>query len=121
MKEGWLFHTIFFNILLVFSLIAEIGCGGGGGVVVSDPPPVTGQIPVVSHVFVLAEENHSYSSVIGNPAMPYTNSLAQQYALATQYYADRHNSLPNYFMLTVGNLITTNDLYTGTVTADNVV
>ncbi len=66
MKEGWLFHTIFFNILLVFSLIAEIGCGGGGGVVVSDPPPVTGQIPVVSHVFVLVEENHSYSSVIGN-------------------------------------------------------
>lgn len=120
MKEGWLFHTIFFNILLLFSLIAEIGCGGGGGGV-SDPPPVTGQIPVVAHVFVLVEENHSYSSVIGNPAMPYTNSLAQQYALATQYYGDRHNSLPNYFMLTVGNLITTNDLYTGTVTADNVV
>jgi phosphatidylinositol-3-phosphatase len=67
------------------------------------------------------EENHAYSSVIGNPAMPYTNSLAQQYALATQYYADRHNSLPNYFMLTTGDLITTDDLYTGTVTSDNVV
>jgi phosphatidylinositol-3-phosphatase len=69
----------------------------------------------------LVEENHSYSSIIGNPAMPFTNSLAQQYSLATQYYANRHNSLPNYFMLTVGDLVTTDDTYTGTVTADNVV
>jgi acid phosphatase len=53
--------------------------------------------------------------------MPYTNSLAQRYALATQYYGNRHNSLPNYFMLTAGDLITTDDTYTGTVTADNVV
>ena len=76
---------------------------------------------MVAHVFVLVEENHSYNQVIGNSAMPYTNGLAQKYALATQYYGNRHNSLPNYFMLTVGNLITTNDLYTGTVTANNVV
>ncbi len=75
---------------------------------------------MVAHVFVLVEENHSYSQVIGNAAMPYTNMLAQKYSLATQYYANRFNSLPNYFMLTVGNLVTTNDLYTGTVTANNV-
>lgn len=87
----------------------------------SDPPPTTGQIPLVEHVFVLVEENHAYASVIGNSVMPYTNRLANQYALATQYYANRHNSLPNYFMLTVGNLVTTNDLFSGTVTSDNVV
>jgi acid phosphatase len=75
----------------------------------------------VSHVFVLVEENHAYESVIGNPAMPYTNGRAQQFALATKFYANRHNSLPNYFMLTVGDLVTTNDLYNGTVTRDNVV
>jgi hypothetical protein len=74
----------------------------------------------VAHVFVLVEENHAYSSIIGNPAMPFTNSLAQQYSLATQYYANRHNSLPNYFMLTVGDLVTTDDTFTGTVTSDNV-
>jgi acid phosphatase len=78
-------------------------------------------VPVVAHVFVLVEENHAYGSVIGNSAMPYTNSLAQQYALATQYYANRHNSLPNYFMLTTGDLVTTDDTFTGTVTSDNVV
>jgi phosphatidylinositol-3-phosphatase len=53
--------------------------------------------------------------------MPFTNSLAQRYALATQYYANRHNSLPNYFMLTVGDLVCTDDGFTGTVNEDNVV
>ncbi|HZP18016.1 MAG TPA: alkaline phosphatase family protein [Terriglobales bacterium] len=72
-------------------------------------------------MFVLVEENHSYGQVIGNPAMPYTNQLAQRYGLATQYFANRFNSLPNYFMLTVGDLVTTNDKFTGTVTANNVV
>ena len=86
-----------------------------------DPSSPTGQIPVVSHVFVLVEENHAYASVIGNSAMPYTNQLANHNALATQYYANRHNSLPNYFMLTVGDLVTTNDLFTGVVSSDNVV
>lgn len=76
---------------------------------------------MVAHVFVLVEENHSYEEVIGNSAMPYTNSLAKQFGLATQFFADRHNSLPNYFMLTVGSLVTTNDLYTGTISSDNVV
>lgn len=99
------------------TFISSCGGGGGGG---SNVPPGTGKIPVVAHVFLLVEENHAYSSVIGNSAMPYTNSLATQYALATQYYADRHNSLPNYFMLTVGDLVTTNDLFSGTVSADNV-
>jgi phospholipase C len=102
-----------FTAALTFALI---GCGGGSTV-----PPGTGKIPVVSHVFVLVEENHSYESVIANSAMPYTNSLAQKYALATQYFANRHNSLPNYFMLTVGDLVTTDDLYTGTVSANNAV
>ena len=97
--------------------VIEAGCGGAH----NSQDPHSGKVPVVAHVFVLVEENHAYGSVIGNPAMPYTNSLAQQYALATQYYADRHNSLPNYFMLTVGDLVTTDDLYTGTVSEDNLV
>lgn len=103
--------------LILASVMA--GCGGGGST--SDPPPGTGKVPTVSHVFVLVEENHAYESVIGNSAMPYTNGLAQKYSLATQYFANRHNSLPNYFMLTVGSLVTTNDLFTGTISSDNVV
>jgi phosphatidylinositol-3-phosphatase len=112
------------GILPVLCLaLVQLACGGGSA---SDPPPAggttpVGTIPVVAHVFVLVEENHAYESVIGNPVMSYTNSLAQRFALATQYHADRHNSLPNYFMLTVGNLITTDDTFTGTVSSDNVV
>ena len=73
------------------------------------------------HVFVVTEENHDYASVIGSSAMPYLNSLAQQYGLATQYYANTHPSIGNYFMLTTGQIITNNDSYSTIVTVDNVV
>jgi acid phosphatase len=67
------------------------------------------------------EENHSYSDVIGNPAMPFLNSLAQKNALATNYFADVHTSIGNYFMLTTGQVITLDDAFTATVTQDNIV
>jgi acid phosphatase len=79
------------------------------------------QLPAFSHVFVVVEENTNYSSVVGNASMPYLNSLIKQYGLATQYYANTHPSIGNYFMLTTGNIITNNDSYNQTVTADNVV
>lgn len=75
----------------------------------------------IGHVFLLVEENHGYSSVIGSPAMPYFNSLANQYALATNYYANVHPSIGNYFMLTTGQLVTTDDAFTGRVSVDNLV
>lgn len=118
MRKGCLACRVVLALVSVLGFAAvQAGCGGSGGA----KDPHLGKVPVVAHVFVLVEENHAYESVIGNAAMPYTNSLAQQYALATQYYADRHNSLPNYFMLTVGDLVTTDDLYTGTVSQDNIV
>jgi len=72
-------------------------------------------------VVVVVEENHGYASVIGSSAMPYLNSLATQYGLATQYYADTHPSIGNYFMLTAGQIITNDDSYMSTVSADNIV
>ena len=53
--------------------------------------------------------------------MPYLKSLAAQYGLATQYYANTHPSLGNYFMLTTGDIVTTDDGFTGEVKIDNVV
>ncbi|HWR35716.1 MAG TPA: hypothetical protein VN622_07600, partial [Clostridia bacterium] len=67
------------------------------------------QVPASGHVFVVVEENHSYSSAIGNSSMPYLNSLAAKYGLATQYYANTHPSIGNYFMLTTGQIITNDD------------
>src|SRR5262245_36160110 len=121
MIRGCFVYRVLFAIsLLILGTLALNGCGGSS-TSRNDPPAGTGKIPVVAHVFVLVEENHAYNSVIGNNAMPYTNSLANQYALATQFYANRRNSLPNYFMLTVGDLVTTDDTFSGTVSANNVV
>jgi phosphatidylinositol-3-phosphatase len=98
------------------------GGGGGGGSGSNGGAP---SIPQFAHVFLLLEENHSFSDVIGNASMPYLNALASANGLATQYYADAHPSLPNYFMLTVGagTAITGSegDAYSGVVTQDNVV
>ena len=74
---------------------------------------LSAQIPASHHVVVVVEENHNYSQVIGSSAMPYLNSLANQYGLATQYYANTHPSIGNYFMMTTGQIITNNDSYTG--------
>src|SRR5712691_10967270 len=82
-------------------------------------------VPASKHVFIVVEENHSYPSVIGPTSpMPYLNSLANHYSLATNYYADTHPSIGNYFMLTTGQILTNNDGQTPSsfpVTADNLV
>jgi phosphatidylinositol-3-phosphatase len=83
--------------------------------------PSAAQLPTFNHVFIVVEENTNYSSVIGNSAMPYLNALTKQYGLATQYYANTHPSIGNYFMLTTGQIITNNDSFANKVTADNVV
>src|SRR5438128_6640677 len=83
--------------------------------------PPGGGVPSFNHVFIVTEENNDYSAVIGSSSMPYLNSLAQQYGLATQYYANTHPSIGNYFELATGEIITNNDSYSTIVTVDNVV
>jgi phosphatidylinositol-3-phosphatase len=88
-------------------------------VTISGTPGPT--VPLFGHIVLVVEENHGYSEVIGNSSMPYLNGLAAQYGLATQYFANAHPSIPNYFMLTTGQFITLDDSFTGTVGADNLV
>ena len=78
-------------------------------------------VPLENHVFVVVEENHSYSSVVGNGALPYLNSLIKRYGLETQYYANTHPSIGNYFMMTTGQIISNNDAFSSTVYSDNIV
>jgi hypothetical protein len=54
-------------------------------------------------VFIIVMENNEYGNIIGSSSAPYINSLANQYSLATQYYAITHPSLPNYLALTAGS------------------
>lgn len=101
--------------LVLFALGFTAGCGGGSTRSQGPPPPPS------SRVFMIVEENHSYSEVIGNSSMPYLNGLASRYALATQYYADIHPSIGNYFMLTAGQIETMDDGFGGIVSDDNIV
>jgi len=100
--------------VLLLTVLAAFGvaCGSGHRGI---PPPAS------TRVVLVLEENHSFSDVIGNSAMPYLNGLASRYALGTQYFADAHPSLPNYFMLTAGRAETNNNDFTGTVSDDNIV
>jgi phosphatidylinositol-3-phosphatase len=77
--------------------------------------------PVVDHVVVVMLENHGFDQAIGSPAMPYLNSLASAHSLATNYFADTHPSIGNYFMLTAGQIETNDDLFAGTIAGDNIV
>ena len=62
----------------------------------------TGQ-KTVDHIFVIMEENKTYSEIIDSNQAPYLNSLAQKYSLANNYFAITHPSLPNYIALTSGS------------------
>jgi acid phosphatase len=56
--------------------------------------------------------------------MPYLNGLANQYGLATNYYANGHPSVPDYFMMTAGQTLTLIDAVTPDtfpISDDNVV
>ena len=54
------------------------------------------------HIVLMTLENQNYTSIIGNPNMPYLNSLLGRGALLTNFYANFHPSQPNYFALTTG-------------------
>ena len=87
------------------------------------PPPPASSVRF-GHVFIVVEENANYSDVVASPSMPYLNALADKYGLATNYFANAHPSIPNYFELTTGQIVTLIDASTPQlfpVSADNVV
>ncbi|HCR55488.1 TPA: hypothetical protein DIV49_00800 [Candidatus Saccharibacteria bacterium] len=58
-------------------------------------------VPKVTKLLVFLAENHSYSAMKND--MPFTYSLAKQYAHATQYFATHRPSLPNYIAIASGS------------------
>ena len=81
--------------------------GGGGpltsplGTAPSGGRPASSSAP--PRVMVVVMENASTSSVLGNTQMPYVNSLASNYGLATESYGLAHPSLPDYLALVSGS------------------
>ncbi|MDR3649080.1 MAG: hypothetical protein P4L20_08320, partial [Acidimicrobiales bacterium] len=55
------------------------------------------------HVMVVMMENEGSGQIIGNPAVPFINSLASTYGSATESYAIAHPSLPNYLDIVSGS------------------
>jgi len=115
---------VFRLLALALCVLALAGCVGQ--VAKTPPPPVTPgqQNARFGHVFVVVEENHNYSDVVASPSMPYLNGLINQYGLASNYFANAHPSIPNYFMLTTGQTLTLIDALTPQsfpVSDDNIV
>jgi hypothetical protein len=73
------------------------------------------------HVVLVVEENHGYKSAYESDQMPYLKQLAADHGVAVNYYANVHPSIGNYFMMTTGRVVTTNDNFSGAVPYDNIV
>ena len=82
---------------------------------------VFGGTPQSKHIVLVVEENHSFDAVITKSGMPYLKSLAEKYTLLTNYYGNHHPSIGNYFTMTTGQTISTNDGYKGSVPYENLI
>jgi hypothetical protein len=98
-------------LLVSLSLLAGIACAKDDS---SQPPPA-------AHVVMIELENHGYDQTVGNPVMPYLNGLIAKGGLATEFYANSHPSIGNYFLQTTGQIITNDDTFVQTVDVDNIV
>jgi hypothetical protein len=86
----------------------------------ADLSPAATVVPRSAHLIIVMEENTGYSSVVKNAAWPNLNHLIATGALPTHYYANSHPSIGNYFMLTTGQLLTTNDSSTQIWNVDSI-
>lgn len=107
---------IIWSAVVAMLMTALTGCGGGATPSQSAerqssapaPTPTTASTAPelsgpVSHIAVIVLENKEYDQVIGRPGAPYLNALARRSAVAANYYAITHPSLPNYLALTGGS------------------
>jgi phosphatidylinositol-3-phosphatase len=100
------------RLVLLATALLIAGCAGQSSsrppAAASTPLPLTSPSSVASpsstggapHVFVIVMENRGYDEAM---AQPYTTQLAARYAVATDYHAVTHPSLPNYLALTAGS------------------
>jgi len=110
-------HGVTWIVMIgAFLLVSLAGCGGGSSGTRSstasspgatsstgaDSPSSTVPGPA-SRIVVIVLENKEYNEIIGRPSAPYLNALARQSAVAANYDAITHPSLPNYLALTGGS------------------
>ena len=87
------------GLVIATALVVLSGCGAG-----EPSAPVTFatvQPAKVTKLLVFVVENHSLDQM--RAAMPYTAALGKEFAVATNYQAVTHPSLPNYLAMTGGS------------------
>src|SRR5205823_6847174 len=109
---------------LVAGLALLLGCDDHGTMTGPKLGPSAARVSAASvsagHVLLITEENTNFASVTSS-SMPYLMGLAAQYSMATQYYANTHPSVGNYFELATGQILTNDDNTSTIQTVDNVV
>ena len=93
-------------VALVLAIAVCVGCGGSASPVNFGKQPL-GQQPTQTatsapHVFLIIEENRSYSSVYPT-GMPWLSQLGDKFGVATNYYSDESGSLLDYLWLSSGS------------------
>jgi hypothetical protein len=102
--------------LLAGASVLLAGCGAppsGGG---SSAPS---NISRFQHIFLIVMENSDYDDIIGSSKAPHLNALANQYGLATNYWAVSHPSEPNYVAMVGGSTFGIADDASYTVNAES--
>jgi acid phosphatase len=85
------------------STSSNLGSSTGSSSSAESSGTQTGAAGSIKHVIIIMMENEAYGQVIGSSSAPYENSLASHYAVASNYFAVSHPSLPNYFALVAGD------------------
>jgi hypothetical protein len=88
------------GVLVAVVSILLAGCGPQANGVKSVS---AASIPRYQHIFLIVMENHDYDDIIGSKQAPHINALANQYGLATNYWAITHPSEPNYVAMIGGS------------------
>jgi hypothetical protein len=89
----------------LFAAGALEGCGAAsaGAPLRLPASPASLPPPARSHFVLIMLENRELPEVIGDPSAAYINALARRGALALDYHAITHPSLPNYVALLAGS------------------
>ncbi|ABF40817.1 phosphoesterase [Candidatus Koribacter versatilis Ellin345] len=103
---------------ILLCLLSLAGCRGID-LINQAPAPLKPIKPATHKVVLVVLENQRYQAIIGNAHAPYLNRLANEYAVAQNFYADVHPSIGNYFMLTVGSSVTNDLNFAQKVSDDN--
>lgn len=111
--------SLFAVVVLCLAAVLCAGCGAGKSSNGNNNPTPIASSAQAGTVFVIVMENKNYADVVGSTAMKYFNSLIPQGGLATNYYADLHPSIGNYFIMTAGFTGVVDDNFSGVITADN--